>query len=462
MCEALQRLSIARAQVARKLPYYHRIAYGLRPVEQAGLGTVGVTAEQVLLYDPQAVMGWREVDLPGVMLHEVLHLALRHPARIEALRAADGGAFDQYLANVACDFEVNRIVRALHLSLPEGAMFAEDYKLPQNVLAEEAYRLLKQNQEQDGQEQDGGKDAGNGGDNKGNGKGQAQDGGKGQEQDGGKDAGDGGDNKGNGKGQAQPKGKLAAGRCGSCAGNAVEGEDKVPDAAKASPLEQQAMQREVAQAIVDADKNNPGCVPGELLRDAQAMLQPASIPWQQVLARHVRRAVDRKRGTKDYTFARPNRRQATFAKVGDPMLPSAFDPIVDVAVVVDTSGSMGKRELAEALQEIDGILKATRTKLRVVSCDLKVQDAGKIQRAADAAKLLKGGGGTDFRPAFDYLQQHKPGVTVFVTDGYGPAPDAAPRWTDTVWLLVGRDTCKPWTRNGGPVAWGEFVSAKNT
>jgi hypothetical protein len=427
MCEALQRLSIARIQVARKLPYYHRIAYGLRPVVQEGLGTVGVTAEQVLLYDPKQVLAWREADLPGIMLHEILHLALRHPQRIEVLRQADGVTFDHYRANLACDFEVNRIVRALKLSLPDGAAFAEAHKLPANVLAEEAYRLLaKQDEDGDDQGDDGGSNDG--------------------EQDG-------------EPGKQGKQGKVLAGRCGSCAGNPVDGEDDVPAEAKAGKLEQQAMQREVAQAILQADKNAPGSVPGEILREAKQVLEPAQVRWQDVLARHVRRAVTRKAGVKDYTFARSKRRQAMFAGANDPLLPSMFDPVVSVGVVVDTSGSMSKAELELALREIDGILHATRTSMRVVTCDREVQKDRKVTRAVEAADMLRGGGGTDFRPAFQHMEQYRPGVTVVITDGYGPAPDQAPRWTDTVWLLVGKDTTKPWDRNGGQIAWGEFIKA---
>jgi predicted metal-dependent peptidase len=145
---------------------------------------------------------------------------------------------------------------------------------------------------------------------------------------------------------------------------------------------------------------------------------------------------------------------------GAPILPSPFAPQVEVAVVVDTSGSMGRKEMEAALAELDGILRSVRGEVRVVSCDAEVQKAGKVTRAADAAKLLKGGGGTDFVPAFDHLVRHRPGVTIVVTDGHGPAPDDEPRWTDTVWLLVGKDTRTPYPASrpfGGDVQWGEVI-----
>jgi predicted metal-dependent peptidase len=111
---------------------------------------------------------------------------------------------------------------------------------------------------------------------------------------------------------------------------------------------------------------------------------------------------------------------------------------------------MGEAEILLALTEIDSILRATGSSVTVLSCDAKVHATGKVTRAADAAKLLKGGGGTDFRPAFDALAPLRPAVTVVVTDGYGPAPSSAPVWTDTIWVLVGQYTQRP-------CEWGEVV-----
>jgi predicted metal-dependent peptidase len=173
-------------------------------------------------------------------------------------------------------------------------------------------------------------------------------------------------------------------------------------------------------------------------------------PWQQILSRHLRRATLRRRGSRDYTYARPHRRQATLGGANSPIRPSTFDPMVEAAVVVDTSGSMGEAEILLALTEIDSILRATGSSVTVLSCDAKVHATGKVTRAADAAKLLKGGGGTDFRPAFDALAPLRPAVTVVVTDGYGPAPSSAPVWTDTIWVLVGQYTQRP-------CEWGEVV-----
>lgn len=407
--EAIRRISVARAQITRKLPYYSRITLGLRPKIAEGLGTVAVTDDLVLLLDPAVVGGtWPEAVIPGAFTHEVLHVALRHSKRAKPLRDGLGATFDAHRWNVACDFECNRIVRGLGLPLPQGAVFAEAYGLDPNILAEVAYHKLA-----------------------------TQD-----------------DPKGNPSNQGNGKGEFAAGKCGGCAGNPVDGErEHVGEGEGAGDLERQAIEGDVAEAIVQAAKDRPGSVPAEVLRDAQDRIEAAKTPWTAILNRHLRRATQRKRGNRDWTFTRPNRRQGTLNGATGPIMPSTFDPVVECAIVVDTSGSMGFAEMQAALTEIDGILRASGASAVVLSCDAQVHARGKVTRAADVAKLLKGGGGTDFRPAFKALEKDRPAVTIVITDGYGPAPTDAPRWTDTIWVLVGQYTTKP-------CEWGEFVEVK--
>jgi predicted metal-dependent peptidase len=318
----------------------------------------------------------------------------------------------------------------------DGVAFAEDYDLPATIVAEVAYRTLRDKQEQD--QQQGGDDQQQGGDDQQQGDDQQD-----------------GDQQGDGEGKAKDGGKLGHGKCGSCSGgDKAQGEDDVPDEVKAGKLERDAVEREVAQAIVDAAAKDPGSVPGEVLLRAQQRLAPSKTPWQNILRRHVRRALNQRNGYTEQTYARQSRRQSMHgAGAGSIVLPTTYDPQVEVAVVVDTSGSMGQQEMQAALAEVDGILRAARSAIRVLSCDKQVHLQGKVTRVAEAAKLLRGGGGTDFRPAFEALAKHRPGLTIVVTDGYGPAPKDAPRWTDTIWLLVGDYTTKP-------CEWGEFIEAK--
>jgi predicted metal-dependent peptidase len=127
-----------------------------------------------------------------------------------------------------------------------------------------------------------------------------------------------------------------------------------------------------------------------------------------------------------------------------------------VALVVDTSGSMGSREIEDALTEARGILEAVGAEVTFVACDADVHELRPVSTVRDAMRLLKGGGGTDFRPAFEALSAVKPRpeVVIFATDGYGPAPHVQPPGMNTIWLLVGGN-------KNPPAQWGECVVIKD-
>jgi predicted metal-dependent peptidase len=66
---------------------------------------------------------------------------------------------------------------------------------------------------------------------------------------------------------------------------------------------------------------------------------------------------------------------------------------------------------------------------------------------------IHGGGGTDFRPAFDAAMKlrPRPDIIVYLTDGDGTAPEAAPAGVVVVWCVV------PSYYNKRPAPWGHAV-----
>lgn len=92
-----------------------------------------------------------------------------------------------------------------------------------------------------------------------------------------------------------------------------------------------------------------------------------------------------------------------------------------LAVVIDTSGSVSEKMLNDFLAEVADIreqVKPMETHVLSVShvvCDYVVLDRSEIVPAT-----LKGGGGTNFQPAFDYLAaiDVTPDVLIYLTDGY--------------------------------------------
>lgn len=182
-----------------------------------------------------------------------------------------------------------------------------------------------------------------------------------------------------------------------------------------------AIRRETARSIRDHIRSR-GTVPGGWQRWAEAVLEPV-IDWRRALTGAVREAAAWASGAVDYTYHRPSRRSAALRGV---VLPSLRRPMPRVAVVIDTSGSMGESELSAALAEVTGVLRAVGiggNRITVLACDASVHVA---QRIASAQEItLAGGGGTDMRVgiAAALAARDRPQFVIVLTDGYTPWPD---------------------------------------
>ncbi len=122
-------------------------------------------------------------------------------------------------------------------------------------------------------------------------------------------------------------------------------------------------------------------------------------------------------------------------------------------VAIDTSGST-QGDLAKFFTELTSLLGTFGSyELTVIQCDAEV---GKVETFDDSNPLAPdhewettGGGGTDFRPVFDYVEKHPeldPNLLVFFTDGYGDCPDRLPHYP-VMWLLTRDGQEQPWGWN---------------
>lgn len=127
--------------------------------------------------------------------------------------------------------------------------------------------------------------------------------------------------------------------------------------------------------------------------------------------------------------------------------------IQEFVIVVDTSYSTNGELVKNFLKETFGILAQTdsffrKCHIRIIQCDDKVRMDEKITDRDELEKLLQrftlvGGGGTDFRPAFHYVNEliadgelkDLRGILYF-TDGKGIYPVKRPDY-DTAFLFLG-------------------------
>ena len=200
----------------------------------------------------------------------------------------------------------------------------------------------------------------------------------------------------------------------------------------------------VAAAIASAKAQ--GKLPAGLERLLSEVIEP-TVPWQD----HIRAFFARKIGSGSYDWRKPDR--ALIQR-------DIFHPrrsgngCGEVVVAIDTSGSIGNSELSVFFGELTGILEDVKpTQIHVVWCDAKVHHVDVIDGNDDVRKLKPhGGGGTDFRPVFDWIYQNdvSPEALVYLTDGLGSFPDKPPLYP-VLWGSIYPNAKYPW---------GEVVEVK--
>lgn len=213
--------------------------------------------------------------------------------------------------------------------------------------------------------------------------------------------------------------------CGSGAhGHGMPWELAGDEAPSVSPVEAGSIRRQTAQNI-NGHKRNRGKVPAGWQRWAEEILEP-TVDWRRLLAGAVREALAWASGAMDYHYGRPSRRSAALRTV---VLPSLRRPLPKVAIVIDTSGSMGERDLTAALTEVAGVLRQVGVRgnrITVLSCDADIHTAQQVNSIGQIELL--GGGGTDMRVGIDaaLTGPQPPNVVVVLTDGHTPWPDHPP------------------------------------
>ena len=184
--------------------------------------------------------------------------------------------------------------------------------------------------------------------------------------------------------------------------------------------EEQAWDEAMHQAVslAKAQGSRPGRIE-ETLRDAHR----SRLDWRTLLRQYLVSAA-----RDDYRWSVPNRR---FIDAGL-YLPSMHCEGIDtLAVLIDTSDSLDTDTLATFWTELRAVAGALRPDtLAVVQVDTRVQDAA-VHRFGDLPEelVVKGRGGTDFRPGFAWLDREgiAPDCCLYLTDmECDRYPDAPP------------------------------------
>ena len=125
------------------------------------------------------------------------------------------------------------------------------------------------------------------------------------------------------------------------------------------------------------------------------------------------------------------------------------DEMLDIALAIDTSGSIGDKMLKDFLGEVQGIMDSfPQYKIHIVSFDTDTHNPA--QYDSDNLDSIceyepGGGGGTDFDAIYRYLKDEdiQPRRLVVFTDGYPFGSWGDENYCDVTWILHGTTTIVP-------------------
>lgn len=402
--ECRERISYCRARLLEWTPFFGHLTLKLRVTVTTSIPTAAVTPDAQMFVNPHFAKALTDAELSGLICHEVMH-----PAYMCFQRRGDR---DMKLWNVAHDYAINWIIWEMtgkrtnpndftSVVLPPGGLLSErfvqknsDGEVCGYLSAEEIYDILLE---------EGGTGTGEGD----------------------------GEDDGNGPGY----------------GNDIRPD--LSDNSDPTDVERRAQEDYWKAAILEAAEvnNNSRCrgnIPGNLLKLIEEIKDP-KVDWPIILGRWVG-----ENGKKtDYTYRRPSRRSESAGAI----LPSLKKHgVADVVVLWDTSGSMNGRE-QDILSEVIGICNDLSMTLRVICCDTGVtSDTSNVQDWDQLKDQIKGGGGSDYRPAFSLMEEEGwDGVLVCFTDGAILVPDMPPTQVKGVLWVIGEGEAPP------TAAWGDVL-----
>jgi len=460
-------------------PYLASAAMSLTLVRSPGYGTLGVDSSWRLYYDPDEIIYWPVDALSAVLEHEIWHLLKEHHRRAKDYGIQQDTGFRW---NIAADTEIHSNEQLLSdVSKVPNSDPAHPAKwgLKPKQTVEFYYENIPFPEPEDPRGKGKGKGEGRG-EGKGEGRGEGKGEGKGEGRGEGKGEGKG---KGRGEGSGEGSGGMPVdwneymdptrGVSGSCA-DGLERPNELPSTDETiNRAEEAVIRRDVARAVQGA-KSRGDRVGDWVAEWASMELAPPKIDWRDLLRNAIEHAIQYHRGNMQYTWSRLSRRQAASP---DFLLPGMHSPVPEVAVVLDTSGSMftaaygkaGKdaaREgaqfvtlLQEAMHEVGGILEehGNTIGVNILATDMVVQSAQRVYDIEDI--LVIGGGGTDMGVGLNALAllEPQPNVAICLTDGYTPWPIERPE-VDAEYIvgIVGSteaNLAKSWP----PPAWADEV-----
>jgi predicted metal-dependent peptidase len=408
------RLMRSRIRILQDYGFFGLLLMHVKFAIDESCGSTGTEGERIY-FDPGFVDKLSDFELDFIMMHEILHVVLKHCFR--------GENYNHDAFNIACDIVVNsNIMKSMNRIQPIVLKhFGEAMHLAPNgqeghlYTAEEVYDMLPKLISIEV-------------------------------------IGDDSSPIGDRSDKARPAGRASSG--GDIRSSTREGvednHDKwgslEPD--KAADLQQEWGQRIIGAAEAEEARVNALCCANyskELIDRILKKLKEPQLDWRTILNTFVQEEIT------DYSFTPPDRRfdESPFFL---PDFNEKEEFVKDILFMIDTSRSMSDQAVTTVFSEVKGSIEQFDGRLcgKLGFFLYKVVPPVDFSSVDEVLKIMpKGGGGTSFKCVFEYVDEHMkydpPACIIMLTDGHGNWPDE--RMANDIpvlWLLTNDFVNPPW------------------
>jgi predicted metal-dependent peptidase len=380
--------SVVRIQKARTTllldhPFFGTLLFRLGARASSSIATMATDGVS-LYFNPQFVETLSAAEIAGTLAHEVMHPALQHHTR--------RGGRNPRRWNMACDYAINPMLLDAGLTLPKDVLLDNRFR---GMSAERIYNLLEEEEQSQSSSSDADTESQEDSADSGGGTNSSESSSSGKDND------------------ETPSVPQTPGGIGQVL-DAPE-----PEGEEGDTVAEQARDWQIAVEQAENVAKLAGKLPAGVTRSLEAA-QAAEVDWRELLRRAWSETIPA-----DYSWTRPNRRHVWNGLY----LPGVVcEGVGEICIAVDCSGSINVRQLGLFEAEVRSILAGQLPRLvHVLYFDTEVQKSETYHAGLPIKLTPVGGGGTDFRPCFGWLEERGivPQTLVFLTDLCGSFPEQA-------------------------------------
>lgn len=382
--ETERKLGLARVKLVMRYPFFGTMALGLETIRRDDVSTMATNGYKIF-YNKDFVDKLSLEEVAGVYAHEIGHVVFLHLNRRQSREP------DRW--NRACDYAVNDLVlEAIELENHQNAsrnVKATNIALPDGKLYDPAYH---------------------------------------------------------GKAAEYIYGQLPP----DPPGGGGSGSGTLDNHDIWSEVDQGKVQDENGNTVTRADLENKireavaqaatqarlqGKLPSGIEQLVEGILEP-KLDWKAILREMVTSSI-----LDNFRLIPPNRKHLWRGIY----LPSTIGESLEIGLAVDTSGSVGDKELLEFISEVVSICEAFENyTIHLFYCDAKVHAYHELHPGDNVPRKVIGRGGTSFEPPFEYVREHNLDIRtmLYFTDAYGSFPPE-PTGYPTIWVVT-TDQKVPW------------------